>query len=223
MAKAICRSCIDCLVKNCESGDKRYPAFCVSQALDPDKREAVKEVYAEEENNLIMKASAEIEHDFYCEITRLEETALWAMKIGAKKIGIATCVGLLKESNTLAKILRSLGFEVYGVGCKVGEIPKTEVGIAKRCMSVGAHMCNPIMQAQLLKEQGTDVNIVMGLCVGHDSLFYKYSHAPVTTLVTKDRVLMHNPAAALYGAEGYYAEKLKNIKEKLKDQQGEMK
>ena len=37
------------------------------------------------------------------------------------------------------------------------------------------------------------MNFLVGLCVGHDSLFIKYSEAPRTTLVTKDRVLAHNP------------------------------
>ena len=70
-------------------------------------------------------------------------------------------------------------------------------------------MCNPIMQAEVLNETGTDLNVVMGLCVGHDSLFYKYSDALCTTLVTKDRVLGHNPVAALYQADGYYSKLLK--------------
>lgn len=48
----------------------------------------------------------------------------------------------------------------------------------------------------------TDLNIAIGLCVGHDALFSKYSDAPVTTLIAKDRVLGHNPVAALYS--GYY-------------------
>ena len=39
------------------------------------------------------------------------------------------------------------------------------------CREIGVHMCNPILQAEKLNEQQTDVNIVMGLCVGHDSLF----------------------------------------------------
>ena len=65
-------------------------------------------------------------------------------------------------------------------------------------------MCNPIHQAKRLNAEHTDLNIVMGLCVGHDSLFYKYSDALVTTLVTKDRVLGHNPVAALYTANSYY-------------------
>ena len=65
-------------------------------------------------------------------------------------------------------------------------------------------ICNPILQAQLLNEQKTDLNVIVGLCVGHDSLFIKHSDAPVTTLITKDRVLGHNPAAALYTSNFYY-------------------
>ena len=53
-------------------------------------------------------------------------------------------------------------------------------------------------------EFATDINIVMGLCVGHDSLFYKYAEAPSTTLVVKDRVLGNNPVAALYTLDSYY-------------------
>lgn len=73
-------------------------------------------------------------------------------------------------------------------------------------------MCNPILQAKVLNEAKTELNIVMGLCVGHDSLFYKYSDALVTTCVTKDRVLGHNPVAALYTADFYYR-KLKKTQE----------
>lgn len=65
-------------------------------------------------------------------------------------------------------------------------------------------MCNPILQAQMLNKEHTDINIVMGLCVGHDSLFYKYADALTTTLVTKDRVLGHNPVAALNTVDSYY-------------------
>ena len=70
-------------------------------------------------------------------------------------------------------------------------------------------MCNPILQAKILNEAKTDFNVVIGLCVGHDSMFYKYSDALATTLVTKDRVLGHNPAAALYQANAYYGRLLK--------------
>ena len=65
-------------------------------------------------------------------------------------------------------------------------------------------MCNPFLQAQMLNTEKTDINIVMGLCVGHDSLFYKYAEAPSTALVVKDRVLGNNPVAALYTLDSYY-------------------
>ena len=165
-------SCIDCNVKKCNvkqniENHKPYPGFCVSHNMDSQDRQRALDTYLGDEKDLkIMRASAEIEHDFYCQATRVEETIRWAKKLGAKKIGIASCVGLLKESHLLAGLLREYGFEVYGVGCKIGEVPKTEVGIPERCEEVGVHMCNPILQAQMLNKEKTDINIVMGLCVG---------------------------------------------------------
>ena len=55
-----------------------------------------------------------------------------------------------------------------------------------------------------LNRAETDLNIIVGLCVGHDILFTKYSDAPVTTLVVKDRVAGHNPVSVLYGQNFYY-------------------
>jgi len=69
-------------------------------------------------------------------------------------------------------------------------------------------MCNPVGQAMLLDDAGSQLNVVVGLCVGHDALFTKTSKAPVTTLVVKDRVLCHNPVAALYNHQAYYHNKL---------------
>ena len=132
--------------------------------------------------------SNKVEYENYCKHTRVEEIMDFAKKINAKKIGIATCVGLLKESRILADILRRHGFEVYGVACKAGTQKKTSVGIPECCEGVGVNMCNPILQAKLLNKAKTDLNVVVGLCVGHDSLFYKYSEALTTTAVTKDRV-----------------------------------
>jgi uncharacterized metal-binding protein len=97
-------------------------------------------------------------------------------------------------------VLEYHGFEVESVICKVGGIDKSLQGIENG----GNAMCNPIAQARLLNERGTEFNIALGLCVGHDSLFFKYSDAPVTVLAAKDKVLAHNPVAALYQADGYY-------------------
>ena len=59
-------------------------------------------------------------------------------------------------------------------------------------------LCSPVGQAALLAKAGTQLNVVIGLCVGHDSLFFMHSKAPATVLIAKDRVLAHNPAGALY-------------------------
>ena len=161
--------------------DKTYPDFCLTTHMDEEVLNEAMEWYNEDENRKVTIAAAEVEYENYCKHTRVEEIMDFAKKINAKKIGIATCVGLLKESRILADILRRHGFEVYGVGCKAGT-------------------------------QKTDLNVVVGLCVGHDSLFYKYSEALTTTAVTKDRVLGHNPVAALYTADSYYS-KLKKSEE----------
>lgn len=202
-------SCVDCAVRNCEFQDRMYPDFCLTTGLTEEQKQNVMKRYEEKENHRVMCAAAEVETEGYLKQCRVEEVIRFAHKIGAQKLGIATCVGLLRESRTLAKILRSHGFEVYGAACKVGAVPKTEVGIDPRCEEIGVSMCNPIMQAELLNAEGTDLNLVMGLCVGHDSLFYKYAEALTTTVVTKDRVLGHNPAAALYTAESYYSKLIK--------------
>ena len=198
------RSCIDCGVKNCSKMDKTYPDFCLTTHMDPEVLEEAMACYQEEEVRQVTIAAAEVEYEHYCQYTRIEEIMEFARKIGAKKLGIATCVGLLRESHILAEILRRHGFEVYGIACKAGVQKKTSVGIPEKCSKIGENMCNPILQAKMLNKEKTDLNIVVGLCVGHDSLFYRYSDALVTTAVTKDRVLGHNPAAALYTADSYY-------------------
>ena len=198
-------SCIDCAAKSCLEGHNAYPDFCVTTHMDPETLREALDCYSQEEVHEVTVAAANVECEHYCQYTRVEEIMDFARKIGAKKLGIATCVGLLSESRTLAAIFRKHGFQVYGVCCKVGAVPKVELGIDEKCNAVGKTACNPILQAKLLNEAGTDLNVVVGLCVGHDSLFYKYSEALTTTAVTKDRVLGHNPVAALYTAKSYYS------------------
>ena len=208
--KDIKRSCIDCGNTNCSDMAGEYPKdFCLTVNMDEEVLASAMELYKVDENFQVTKAAAEVEAENYCKMTRVEETVEFAKKIGAKKIGIATCVGLIKESRTLAKIFRNNGFEVYGVGCKAGTQRKVDIGIPEACNTTGVNICNPILQAKLLNKAETDLNIVVGLCVGHDSLFYKYSEAITTTLVAKDRVLAHNPVGALYQTDSYYSKLLK--------------
>lgn len=139
--------------------------------------------------------------------TRVEDTIALIRLMGWSRIGIATCIGLLEESNRLTEILVAQGFTPVSLCCKAGSIDKLELGIGEEHKvrpGTFEPACNPIAQARLLNEAQTDVNIIVGLCVGHDMLFAKYSTAPVTTLVVKDRVTGHNPAAVLYGQSFYY-------------------
>ena len=200
-------SCVDCGTQNCKFKTRTYPDFCLTTNLSEEDSLWALERYDEDRNREIMIASAEVEFEGYCQWTRVQEIMEFARKIGARKIGIANCIGLINESRIFARILRANGFEPYAVICKVEGRAKTSVGIPSECESIGPAMCNPILQARLLNQAGTDLNVVIGLCVGHDSLFYRYSDAYVTTLVTKDRVTGNNPAAALYTASSYYKKK----------------
>ena len=202
-------SCVDCAIKKCNTGKGKYPEFCATEHMPDEVLVDAMACYEEKENREVSVAAARVEYEHYCQYTRVQEIMAFAENMHMKKLGIATCVGLLNESRTLARIFRDNGFEVYGIACKAGAQKKTSVGIPEECNAVGVNMCNPILQAKMLNEAGTELNVVVGLCVGHDSLFYKYSDALCTTAVTKDRVLGHNPVAALYTAETYYKDKLK--------------
>jgi uncharacterized metal-binding protein len=163
--------------------------------------------YDGEETRRLAQAAARTEAAGYCKEPRVEEVMNFARRIGVNRLGIATCVGLIREARLLQEILEANDFEVASVCCKVGSIPKEEIGLLD---SEKIHpgqfeaLCNPIGQAKLLNEAGTGLNVVVGLCVGHDSLFFRHSVAPVTVLVAKDRVTGHNPAAVLYTSRSYY-------------------
>ncbi|MBW1973540.1 MAG: DUF1847 domain-containing protein [Deltaproteobacteria bacterium] len=138
---------------------------------------------------------------------RLMETIEFAKKMHFKRLGIAFCIGLQKEAGMLTEILEIHGFEVASVCCKAGKIPKEFIGIKEEeKIEIGKFetMCNPILQAEILNQTETELNILLGLCVGHDALFLKKSKAFCTVLAAKDRVTGHNPLSALYTSHSYY-------------------
>jgi uncharacterized metal-binding protein len=166
-----------------------------------------RESYDEPQTQGLALASARTEAAGYCRWPRVQEIMDFARRIGASHLGVAHCVGLVREADLLRQILASNGFRVSTACCKVGSIPKEDIGLLdEEKIHPGEFegLCNPIGQAELLEEVGTELNIVVGLCVGHDSLFFQHSHAPVTVLVAKDRVTGHNPVAALYTSHSYY-------------------
>jgi uncharacterized metal-binding protein len=195
-------------VRACRQGESesRGPGFCPSKT-DADSIDRARELYRDPEIQRIAHASALVESEGYCKWTRVEEICAFAKKLGFKKIGIATCISFVDLARTLSGILESHGFDVASAACKNGGVAKEEIGLRDdEKIRPGTYeaMCNPISQAELLNSAGCELNVVLGLCVGHDSLFFRHSEGLATTLVTKDRVLAHNPVGALQLADTYF-------------------
>ncbi len=175
--------CDQCTDKGCSRGEPCRPTD--SEPLYRDPLEA-----------RLLKTSADVEALYYGTLCRLDEIMEFARRMEFKRLGVAFCVGLAKEAKAVCALLEK-EFEVTSVCCKVGGMPKAAFDMTERPW-IGKISCNPGEQARVMNEEATDFNIVLGLCVGHDSLFYRHSEAPVTTLVAKDRKLGHNPVAAIY-------------------------
>ena len=195
-------------VRACRLGEAeaRGPGFCPSK-VDPQTQAAARAMYDEPETHRVAIESAIVEAEGYCKWTRVEEIVQFSKRMGFKKLGIANCISFVDHAYTLTGILESHGFEVVSVACKNGNIPKEEIGLTdgQKIRPGGFEaLCNPVAQAELLAEHGCEFNIVLGLCIGHDSLFFKHAKGLSTVLVAKDRVLGHNPVAALALADSYY-------------------
>jgi len=200
--------CASCRVRLCLEAEapRAYPSACPT-----DERsgavERTREEYRDPGRLRLFQAAARVEARGYLEWPRVREIVEFAKLNGFRRLGIAFCVGLQREAAAAAEIFASHGFEVYPVVCKVGRIPKEEFDLEEEDKVHPGRpeiSCNPIGQAAVLEDCGTELNVVVGLCVGHDTVFFQRSAAPVTVLVAKDRVTGHNPAAALYGARGYF-------------------
>ncbi len=213
--------CAQCTKVVCNTKDyDKGPSNCPTKSRQDTIRRAMAEYENSDVKEFARQASIQ-EFECYMDLPegrtprnpRVEEVAQFAEKMGYKKLGLAFCVGLINEAKLITTILQNRGFEVVSVCCKAGGIPKETIGIKKEEKINGPDswetMCSPITQAEILNEEGTEFNIAVGLCVGHDSLFFKYAHAPTTVLVAKDRVFGHNPAAGLYLSHSYYRKLLR--------------
>jgi len=219
--KSECAKC-GVKVKICRSpegqGSSNCPTIHLEELIEKAKEEYIKpDIFKFAHEASVQEGECYINRDRkpfvpYPIKPRVQEICEFAQKMGYKKLGVAFCGALQNEAFILNQILEVQGFEVVSVICKAGRTPKEYIGIKEgEKVRVGEFesMCSPIAQAMILNEAKTDFNIMLGLCVGHDSLFLKYSEAYCTVLVTKDRVLGHNPCAALYTTGSYYARLLK--------------
>jgi uncharacterized metal-binding protein len=204
-------SCAYCpeSVRACRHGEStdRGPGFCPSK-VDPDGIDTAAGEYDLAEIRHVSQVSAVVESEGYCKWSRVQEICEFAKRMGFRKVGIATCISFVDHARVLSGILESHGLEVASVACKHGSIPKEELGLKdEEKIRPGQFeaICNPVGQAELLNRAGCELNVVLGLCVGHDSLFFKYAKGLTTVLVAKDRVLAHNPVGALNLADSYYS------------------
>lgn len=196
-------NCIDCEEKDCKAGKN-----CTRITR------MVVEEYNNKGTQRLMKVASRLEADYYMEATRLEELIRFSREMNYRKLGVAFCVGFDEEARKLKDVLASY-FKIYSVCCKVCGIDKDHYQLPKLREGTKEAMCNPIGQAIILNRKKTDLNIILGLCIGHDILFTQQSQAPVTTLVVKDRVLAHNPVGALYSR--YWRRKIRERMDLLED------
>lgn len=208
--------CAECRPKYCAEGitdESLLPKYCPIKTAKGIIQEVIKK-YQKEEIRDFYLSSALTEKEAYDEKAareegkaipvrpRIKEVAEFAKKIGARKLGIAFCSGLHDEAARAASILKKHELEICSVICSCGAIDKTNLGVPKEYKIMDPEKfeagCNPLLQAEVLNQAGTDFNILIGLCVGHDMLFTMNAKAPVTTLVVKDRFTGHNPVISLY-------------------------
>lgn len=181
--------CSTCDVRACVKGGN-YPEPCTADLCAPGKLDEVLDLYTTPAYNDIMRTALETYHEAVAnKWPRVQEVVFFARQMGFTRIGIASCISYAREASMLAEALRAEGFEVVNAMCKMGGLRKSDVGLLEDATKPDAALCNPVMQADALNHATTDMNLIVGLCLGHDMLFNRYSQALTTTLTVKDQGL----------------------------------
>jgi uncharacterized metal-binding protein len=157
------------------------------------KEENISHYLNSDEDSKILKVSDSIRKD----ISRLEEIASYVKLMGIKKVGLAFCKGLQNETKLIHEFFTEKGIDSYSIICGHAGIDKGELKLSKPNLEDFVVSCNPYGQANVLNNLETELNIAIGFCIGHDILFNKYSNAPITTFIVKDRVYKHCSIKAL--------------------------
>ena len=172
------------------------PNWCMASTF-ADVLDHTRKEYSKSNTVDIYKAAGAVTTRGFMKWTRIQESIEFAKELKLAKIGIASCGALFREMRMISELFAGAGFHVTSISCKVGTITPEARGVPEMQGQRSA-TCNPIAQAEILNSAGTQLNFLLGLCMGHDILFNRYSKAPVSTLIVKDRVTGHNPVAALY-------------------------
>lgn len=194
--------CAQCPSKLCVMGpDGEGPEFCPMETT-PDVFEDARAVVADPAIRKMFRGVATTWKDSRLSKDRIEEVMIYARNMGFKRLGLAFCIGLSDQAEVVSAVFEKGGFEVVSACCMTGGFSSDDVGLPEedKVYSEGRQpQCNPVGQALLMNKWKTDLNVLVGLCVGDDAIFIKHSAAPVTILAVKDRVNAHNPLAAIAG------------------------
>ncbi len=198
----------------CQNEDGQSPSFCPTQNRPEILQKALEKLDDPKTREFAIQAAIQEKEGYQLDNgvpvpvkPRLLEIIEFAGKMKYQRLGLAFCSGLFEEGKAIGKILTDKGFTVISAACKAGKVAKEELGLRsdqKVRPDNFEPMCNPIFQAMILNDGKSEFNIVLGLCVGHDSLLFKHAEAPCTVLAAKDRLLGHNPLAAVYNLDSYY-------------------
>ena len=188
-----------CKKMGCWLGEDRgIPDYCQAQHYIEEIDKANQE-YALPRNVDIYAAACIVggKNDGYR--ARIEEAVDFAKTLNLSKVGFAACVAFGNEMAVITRLFQDSDIEVFCASCQIGRSSATDRGVPQLAKYPDNSSCNPIAQAEILNAEKTQLNFIVGLCMGHDVLFTRYSKAPVSTLIVKDRLLGNNPAAAVYG------------------------
>jgi uncharacterized metal-binding protein len=150
----------------------------------------------------LLEAATDIACETERRLCRVAEFVHFCHGMGYDHVGIAFCVELYRETQILVHLFRRF-LRVTPVCCKIGGQRLAQEEVPSRPCHIA---CNPVGQAAELNRRGTQINAIVGLCLGCDVVFTQHSRGPVSTLFVKDRSLANNPVGALYS--NYYLTEL---------------
>ena len=172
------------------------PEYCQAQKFTEIIEESKQQYFKPDDDKFHLAAAKVLKRGGY-DWSRVQQCIEFARELGANKVGLAVCIGLIREGREFARFLDRAGFQVITVACMIGGLKAQETGIPDEWVTALDISCNPIAQAEIMNQEDTDLNFIYGLCVGHDTIFISHSKAPVTYVVVKDMVTGNNPSAVL--------------------------
>ena len=179
--------CVKCNIKSCRNTDS-----CHSQKFD--SQELILSYHLPDNQKIVQAAAKLVDNGRAGTLSRLQEIIEFSKSMNFKRIGIAYCYGMEKDTALITQIIKESGFITVPVSCTTGGFKQSDVNDKSNIEKVS---CNPLAQAEQINNENVDFTITIGLCLGHDILFQKQIKSSTSTLIVKDRVHNHNPINAL--------------------------